>query len=61
VFAHPCDEEMVFYALFALRNMLVVIALERYTLATTLFPAMTGTVCLLFVSLIVYRRRSAGL
>jgi hypothetical protein len=59
-FAHPFDEDLAFFALFAFSNMLVVFALERYSIATTLFPAVIGAVCLLFVALIVYRRRSAG-
>ncbi|MEW8114013.1 MAG: hypothetical protein AB2771_12275, partial [Candidatus Thiodiazotropha endolucinida] len=60
-FAHPYDEDLKFFALFALRNLLVVMALERYTIATMLFPAVIATVCLLFIVLIVYKRRSIRL
>ncbi|MEW8522293.1 MAG: hypothetical protein AB2552_04500 [Candidatus Thiodiazotropha endolucinida] len=56
-FAHPYDEDLRFFALFVLRNLLVVMALERYTIATVLFPAVIATVCLFFIILIVYRRR----
>jgi hypothetical protein len=59
-FAHPYDEDLSFFALFALRNLLVVMALERYSMATMLFPAVIGTVCLLFISMIVHRRRILG-
>ncbi|MES9971296.1 MAG: hypothetical protein ABW092_14785 [Candidatus Thiodiazotropha sp.] len=57
-FAHPYDEDMRFFALFALRNLLVIFALQTYSLATTLFPAVIAVVCLLFVFLIVFRRRA---
>ncbi|MES9994268.1 MAG: hypothetical protein ABW098_20145 [Candidatus Thiodiazotropha sp.] len=59
-FAHPYDEDLTFFALFAVRNGLVIAALENYTLATLLFPAVIAAVCLVFVSMIVYRRRSIG-
>ncbi|MET0071679.1 MAG: hypothetical protein ABW096_16705 [Candidatus Thiodiazotropha sp.] len=55
-FAHPYDEDLTFFALFVLRNVLVIAALENYTIATLLFPAVIGLVCLLFVILIIYRR-----
>lgn len=55
-FSHPYDEELRFYALFALRNLLVVIALERHNLATVLFPAVIAVVCLAFIGMIIYRR-----
>lgn len=58
--AHPYDEDLRFFALFAIRNLLVVIALQRYSIATVLFPAVIGMVCLLFICLIVYRRRIAA-
>ncbi|MFC1316038.1 MAG: hypothetical protein G8D79_16520 [gamma proteobacterium symbiont of Ctena orbiculata] len=60
-FAHPYDEDLKFFALFALRNLLVVMALERYTIATMLFPAVIATVCLFFIVLIVYKRRTIRL
>ncbi|MES9814013.1 MAG: hypothetical protein ABW161_14620 [Candidatus Thiodiazotropha sp.] len=56
-FTHPYDEDLRFFALFAFRNSLVIMALENYTLATVLFPAVIAAVCLLFVGMIVYRRR----
>ncbi|MES9948828.1 MAG: hypothetical protein ABW118_07705 [Candidatus Thiodiazotropha sp.] len=59
-FAHPYDEDLKFFALFALRNLLVVMALERYTIATVLFPAVIASVCLAFIFMIVYRRRIVG-
>ncbi|PUB77662.1 MAG: hypothetical protein DBO99_09760 [gamma proteobacterium symbiont of Ctena orbiculata] len=55
-FAHPYDEDLTFFALFVVRNALVIAALENYTLATLLFPAVIALVCLLFVITIVQRR-----
>ncbi|PVV17708.1 MAG: hypothetical protein B6D78_18095 [gamma proteobacterium symbiont of Ctena orbiculata] len=60
-FAHPYDEDLRFFALFALRNGMVIMALEAYTLATLFFPAVIGAVCLLFMTLIIYRRRATPL
>ena len=59
-FAHPYDEDLRFFALFALRNLLVVMALERYSIATMLFPGVIASVCLLFIGMIVHRRRIVG-
>ncbi len=59
-FAHPYDEDLRFFALFAFRNLLVIMALERYSMATMLFPAVIASVCLLFIGMIVHRRRIVG-
>lgn len=53
----PRSESMGFYGLFVLRNLLVVAALERYTLATWLFPVSIAAACALLVGLIALRRR----
>lgn len=55
-YARPHEEHSGFYALAALRNALVILALERQVLATVLFPAVVGLVCLLLVAMILYRR-----
>ena len=55
----PHSESMGFYGLFVLRNLLVVAALERYTVATWLFPVAIAAACALLVGLIVLRRRAA--
>ncbi len=56
--SHPHFESPTFYALFAVRNALVLVALEEWNLATTLFPIAVGLGCLAVVWLILVRRRS---
>jgi len=52
----PHDERIWFYALGAIRNVLVIVALEHYSATTLLFPMAVGIACLLLVSFIAYRR-----
>lgn len=52
----PYTESPLFYALFAVRNILVLVALEFYSLTTVLFPAVITLACFLLVGLIKYRR-----
>lgn len=59
-YAHPHSESLSFFALFAIRNGLVVVALERYSIATVLFPAAVAAACVLLMALIVYRRHVAA-
>lgn len=55
---HPHQEHAGFFALGALRNLLVVLALEHYSWTTVLFPAAVGTACL-GLSCVLYVRRAA--
>lgn len=56
----PYSESLPFFALFAARNSIVVIALENYSVATVLFPATIATACVLLMVLIVYRRHEVA-
>lgn len=56
-YARPHDEQATFFALFMVRNCLVILALENVTLTTVLFPAVIAAACLLLILLIVVRRR----
>jgi hypothetical protein len=56
----PFEEQAGFFALAALRNFIVLGALENYTLTTMLFPAAVGGVCVIFIAMLAYRRRLAG-
>lgn len=58
VLDNPYSESIPFFAMFAIRNGLVVVALEEYSWATVLFPAAVGASCALFILLIAYRRRT---
>lgn len=53
---HPYQEHASFFALGAFRNLLVVLALERYSWTTVLFPAAVGVACLALACLLYVRR-----
>jgi hypothetical protein len=57
-YVRPHDERMGFFALAFVRNLLVVLALEHYSVTTVLFPVAVGIGCAALVVLIAYRRRS---
>jgi hypothetical protein len=57
-YRHPHQESISFFALVAVRNLLVIFALEYYSLTTVLFPAVTGLACFLLVFMLVYWRHS---
>jgi hypothetical protein len=54
----PHLESGSFYALGALRNGLVVVALEHYSVTTALFPAAVGAACLVVAAVILVRKRT---
>ena len=56
-YSQPYLESSGFFALGGLRNLLVVLALEHYSLTTTLFPVAVGGACLLLATLLMVRRR----
>lgn len=58
---HPFDENPVFFSIFMVRNLVVMLALEHYSLTTILFPAVIASVCLLLIAVILVRRRMSGL
>lgn len=53
----PYSESLPFFGLFAARNVIVVAALEHYSVATVLFPASIAAACVFLMMLVVYRRR----
>lgn len=54
----PHSESMIFFALFAVRNLLVLLALEHYSVVTVLFPAVIGLACLgIIVDMLILRKR----
>lgn len=57
-YAHPHQESVSFFALAAVRNSLVISALEHYSLTTVLFPAAVGLACLLLAFMLIYWRWS---
>lgn len=53
----PRSESLVFFGLFAARNLIVILALEHHSLTTVLFPAVIAAACLALMALMVRRRR----
>lgn len=57
-YALPHSESLLFFALFTARNLIVIMALENYTVTTVLFPAVIAAACMLLMAMITYRRRA---
>jgi hypothetical protein len=55
-YALPHSESLLFFALFTVRNLIVIMALENYTVTTVLFPAVIAAACALLIVMITYRR-----
>lgn len=53
----PYSESLLFFSLFAARNILVVFALEIHSVTTVLFPAAIAAACMLLMLMVTYRRR----
>jgi len=60
VHASPYSESAGFFALFLVRNLLVIVALESYSAATVLYPALVALGCAGIIAVILWRRRSMG-
>lgn len=56
-YCFPHSESPLFFALFAARNLLVIMALEYYSVTTVLFPAVIAAACFLLIATLIYRRR----
>lgn len=56
-YTSPFEEKLTFFILIAVRNFISVMALANYSLTTVLFPALTAIACLVFVVMVLYRRR----
>ena len=57
-YSFPHSESLSFFALFAARNILVIMALETYSVTTVLFPAVIATACMSLMAMVTYRRRA---
>jgi len=53
----PSDERLSFFVLFMIRNVIVVVALEHYSITTVLFPAVIAIACLVLIVMVIYRRK----
>jgi hypothetical protein len=54
---HPFEENLTFFSIFMVRNMIVIMALEYYSLTTVLFPAVIACACLTLIAMVILRRR----
>ncbi len=52
----PYSEPLIFFAIFAVRDLLVIMALEHYSVTTVLFPATITTSCILIIIMMLIRR-----
>lgn len=57
-YSFPHSESLPFFALFAARNILVILALENYSVTTVLFPAVIAVACMSLMAMVTYRRRA---
>lgn len=55
----PYEEHLLFYMLITVRNLLAVAALQHYSLTTVFFPLVMAITCMLFILMVVYRRRKS--
>ena len=53
----PHSESLLFFALFAARNLIVMMALDNYSVTTVLFPVVIAVMCLLLIAMALHRRR----
>lgn len=54
---HPFEEQLLFFVLLTIRNLISISALEHYSPTTVLFPAVIAVTCLIFILMVIYRRR----
>ena len=57
VYNSPHSESLLFFALFAARNFIVIGALETHSVTTVLFPAAIAVACIFLIAMATYRRR----
>jgi hypothetical protein len=60
-YSFPHSESLLFFALFTIRNLIVIMALERYSVTTVLFPAVTAAACALLIAMVTYRRHARAI
>lgn len=56
-FSFPFDEDLRFFFIFMLRNLIVILALEQRSLTTVLFPATIAAACFSLIVMVLYRRK----
>jgi hypothetical protein len=59
-YGKPRQETLITYEINTVKYMLVVLAIQNYTLITTLFPAAVAIMNALFVTMLIIRRRQVA-
>jgi hypothetical protein len=54
----PYEEDVSFYGIFTVRNLISAAALEAYSVTTLLFPLVVAASCAVFIAMILVRRRA---
>jgi len=54
---YPFEENLTFFSIFMARNLIVIMALEYYSLTTVLFPAVIAGACFALIVIVMFRRR----
>ena len=52
----PYEEQLTFFVIMAVRNLLSVAALEHYSTTTIMFPASVAVACIIFICMVMLRR-----
>jgi len=55
--AKPFEESLTFYNIMTVRNGLAILALEHYSVTTVLFPAALALIAIVFVGMVLVRRK----
>lgn len=56
-YGRPFEEQLLFFVIMAIRNLISIAALEHYSTTTVLFPAVLAGACLIFILMVIVRRR----
>jgi len=54
---NPFNEQLRFFVIMAVRNLVSILALENYSKTTVLFPASIAFACIIFILMVLYRRK----
>jgi len=57
----PFEEQLRFYSLMGFRNLLAIIALENYSATTMLFPGLLLLACVIFIAMVLLRRKTLSI
>ena len=58
-YVRPYSESLLFFVIITARNLIVILALESYSITTVLFPAVVAVACMALMIMMLYRRRVA--